>query len=302
MRSIHTVAYISCALSLLSAGCSLESTDDSTVRPGDKDTTYTSDAGNMKVHFETEASADPDLLDDVAAVETECGEAVGIRVGISDEDGVAQECSELWVMDVSGDYAGGASGDHYIADCFFTVSPGVWYIDEVSALDSDLNELSCCSSSYPSAVTVLEEETTEVGALIQCDTEGNGALDIYATINTPPEIVEVTISPSKFGETCSVITLTAEAVDPEGDAVTYSWEILDGPADAASSLLADGSSAYFSSATAGDFTLQVTATDELDASHSLSFPIHIMDEGAEDCDPDDLTLEASLAADVEVGG
>jgi len=301
MRTHLNVSCIGILFATL-AGCAFSSEDDQSAKPGDKDTTYTTNSGNMRVHFETEASADLLPDDGIAAVSTECGDAMGVHIAISDSTGASQDCDESWApVEVSGSYAGGASGDHYIADCLFVVSPGIWSIDDMSAIDVDSNALSCCTSSYPSAVSVSESVTTEVAGLIQCDTIGNGGLDIYTTVNTPPEITNVTISPSKFGGTCSAIGLTATAVDPEGDAVSYSWAVEDAPTGAVYSLYADGSSAWFASASLGDYMLSITASDDLGAAHSLYFPLHIVgDDDGTDCDVDALTLAASLEVDVDL--
>ena len=211
---------------------------------------------------------------------------MGIHLSISDEAGNVQTCDEVWApVSVSGEYAGGASGDHYVADCLFVVAPGEWTIESLTAIDADGEELSCCESSYPESVEVSEEETSELGGLITCDTEANGGLDIYATVNTPPLIEDVTISPSKFGGTCSPITLTVSASDPEGDLISYGWKVQGAPDGADFDLNATGSEAVFASSMLGDFEMLVTASDELGASHSLSFPLHIVDDAAgTECD------------------
>jgi hypothetical protein len=298
MSTIHSVRGLGAFAVLLVAGCSFElpdlSGEDDTVKPGDPGTTSTTSGGasdgTLRVSFEVSADADESPDDGVASVATECGDAAGIRLSISDEDGNVQTCNELWAdVSVSGDYAGGASGDHYIADCLFVLSPGTWNVDELSAVDADGNALDCCESEFADSVTVNEEETTEIGGLIQCSTEGNGALDIYATVNTPPEIEDLDISPSKFGGTCVPITLTVSASDPEGDLVSYGWKVTSAPDGVDYHLDVDGNMAVFAASAIGDFEMMVTATDELEASHSLSFPLHIVDDSTgTDCDVDEV--------------
>lgn len=291
--TIHSrVSVLGCALALYSMGCSLGSTEDRTYRPGDKDTTSGMTEGKMRVSSETSSATDPDLSDDVAAVATECGDAMGVHIDITDADGFAQSCDQMWAdVQVSGDWADGAAGDHYLADCFFVGPPGDWSIDDISAIDSDLNSLSCCTADWDPSVTVDESETTEVNGLIQCTTEQNGALDIYVTVNTPPQIIDVDISPSKFGETCSVITLTATAVDPEGDDISYSWFVISEPAGADYTLDDIGSEAFFATTTLGDYTIRLVVSDETGASHYLDFPLHIVDDEDVICDTNELVGE-----------
>ena len=298
MYAIHPIRGLGCLAAVLVAGCNVELPDvlssDDTVTPGDEDTTSTTTGsageGELKVSFDVSADADPLPDDGIASVATECGDAMGIHLAIADDAGNVQTCDEVWApVSVSGDYAGGASGEHYVADCLFVVAAGKWTVEDLYAIDADGEALSCCESSYPESVEISEEETSELAGLIQCDTEANGGLDIYATVNTPPQIEEVTISPSKFGGTCSPITLTASATDPEGDLVNFSWEVSSAPAGADYDLSAKGSSAVFASSMLGDFEMLVTATDELKASHSLSFPLHIVDDAAgTDCDVEEI--------------
>jgi hypothetical protein len=279
MTQIHHKALLSSVLSLFSAACTMGATDDQTYQPGDKETVSNADHGMLRVTSMTSTEGDPDCTDPIRAVTTECGDVVGVHIKVTDADGTVQTCDQLWAdVVVNGEYAEGASGDHYIADCIFTGPAGVWTVNKISAIDSGLNPLSCCTSTFEKNVTVDQSQTTEVGGLIQCTTEQSGALDIYVTINTPPDIEEVTISPSKFGETCSVITMTATASDPQNDAITYDWSVLQSPSGATYDIDSVGSTAWFAAATLGDYTIRLVVSDELDASHYLDFPLHIVED------------------------
>lgn len=279
MTQIHTMALVGSVLSLFSAACSVESTDDQSYQPGDKETVSNADYGMMRVTSMTSTAGDLDCTDPIRAVTTECGDVVGVRIKVTDADGNVQTCDEMWAdVIVSGEYAEGASGDHYIADCIFTGPAGLWTVNEISAIDSDSNTLSCCSSTFEKRVIVDQSQTTEVSGLIQCTTEQSGALDIYVTINTPPDIEEVTISPSKFGETCSVITMKATASDPQNDEITYDWSVLTSPSGATYDIDSVGSTAWFAATTLGDYTIHLVVSDELDASHYLDFPLHIVED------------------------
>lgn len=320
MTSQNTLAISGLAglLAIALMGCS-NSGPGEVVRPGDN-ATASDFTGNLQVHFKAPGGDDEDEQDDEddtddqddtddtddeqddeqddgddegtdedgPVVETRCGDAVGIRLSISGE-GDSQTCEEEWAaVTVSGAFAGGASGDHLIADCFFVVAPGTYSVDELVAVGADGEALECCESTFQASLEVSESETTEISGLIQCETVQNGAVDIFATINTPPTIEDVEISPSKFACPGDEIELSAHAVDPQGDEVTYEWEITAGTGG---SLDADGASATFVSSAVGDFEIKVTATDELDASHWLTFPLHIVecddDEGPGDDEDDE---------------
>lgn len=261
------------------------------LHPGDAGTTYGGD-GALTVHFDAHEDGDDGDdgdADESPSVETECGEAVGIRLEIAGPDGVAQVCEEEWAdVTVSGAFAGDedVEGEHLVADCFFVVEPGTWSINELSAINADAAALECCESDIADSVEVLESATTELSGVITCSTEQNGGLDIYATVNTQPQIKDLEISPSKFGETCKAITLRVEAEDAEGDSLDYLWEVVSAPA-AADYLLenADEQEAQFQTNTLGDYELKVTVTDDLGASSWLTFPLHIVEDNFDgECD------------------
>jgi len=295
-------------LALSSIGCTRTAGD--IVRPGDEGTSSAADDGELQFHFETRAPADeypeedvddedgsgddvdsdPADVDPADGVATECGVAAGIRVDIESADGLSKSCDAEWApVTVSGDYAEGAAGDHLVADCFFVVAAGVWNLESLNAIDSAGAELSCCTSKFPQSVDIEESETTEVSGLIQCETEQSGALDIFAVINVPPKITEVTISPSKFGATCSAISLAAVAEEPDGDNMTFMWQVLTAPQGADYTLLANGAYASFTAQEIGEYEIRLTVTDDLGASHWLDFPLHIVEAGSVDsCDTHDL--------------
>ncbi|MFO0745970.1 MAG: PKD domain-containing protein [Myxococcota bacterium] len=203
--------------------------------------------------------------------ETRCGNAAGVHVQISDGNGDVQTCDAEW--------APAEKGGQPVADCFFVVHPGTWKVDDVSVIDSNEQALSCCDGSWPDSVSVAESETTEFGAAFTCDTVSNGALDIFATVNRPPTITNITISPSKFGNTCSLITLGAQGTDPDGDDVSFTWAVESGPTAGDWALVGRGATAYFLGASQGDYSIRLTATDDYGASHHLDFPLHLTGGG-----------------------
>lgn len=122
-------------------------------------------------------------------------------------------------------------------------------------------------------VTVVAEQTTEIVLVSQCEGAPNGAADIVAVLNDPPVIDDLNIGPSKFITECETAQLGVVATDPNGDALSYDWEILSGPPGAL--LLPTGASASFTPGGPGDYELKVTVFDATGGSAELTFPIHV---------------------------
>ena len=201
--------------------------------------------------------------------DTRCGVAAGVHVQINDGAGDVQTCNADW--------APAEVGGQMVSDCFFVVHPGMWKVDDVSIIDANNQKLDCCDGTWPATVSVNESTSTEFGSAFTCDTVSNGGLDIFATVNRPPTINNITISPSKFGNTCSMITLGAQGTDPDGDDVSFTWAVRSSPRsqNADFSIVSRGANGYFLGSSPGDYTLRLNAADDLGATHHLDFPIHL---------------------------
>lgn len=210
------------------------------------------------------------------STDTSCGVAAGVQVMISDGLGEQQSCNAEWApVEADG---------QQVADCFFVLHSGRWQVDKVAVIDGGNQALSCCHGNWPSTVSVAESSTTEFGASFNCDTPSNGALDIFAKVNRPPQINDVNISPSKFGSSCSLITLDAAASDPDGDGVTYSWGVMDSPKGSDFAIESRGQIGYFVGSGIGTYQMRLVVSDDFSATHYLDFPIHLTEGGS--CDPD----------------
>jgi mono/diheme cytochrome c family protein len=106
----------------------------------------------------------------------------------------------------------------------------------------------------------------------QCDSEGAGALDAVIALNDQPEISALDIAPSKFISSCESATLVATASDDNGDALSYSWTVVDGPDGAL--LNATAGTATFSGP-AGEYSLEVSVDDGHGGVNALQFPLHV---------------------------
>lgn len=187
------------------------------------------------------------------------------------------------------DSADDVGDNHPFADAFFVLDAGRYDVC-ARPVDEDGEASELCDVAVRESVRVSEGQTVEIRpALVsQCEVGGAGALDVIATLNTPPQITVLDLDPSKFINTCETLTLTPEAVDPEGDAVTFAWEVVDEPSGARVSLTPEGAPAEFSTDTPGDYEILLTASDSYDgvqgieSSTSLQFPVHVEEGG--DCD------------------
>ena len=72
--------------------------------------------------------------------------------------------------------------------------------------------------------------------------------------NTPPSIGSVTASPTVALQNVSSVSFSVQATDPDGDALTYSWDFGDGAS-------ATGQTATHLYTTSGTFTVKATARD-----------------------------------------
>jgi hypothetical protein len=166
----------------------------------------------------------------------------------------------------------GAGGEHPFADGLFTLPPGDYVVCATPLNENGEPSEECGPASTPA--TVVAEATTEVVMISQCEGDPSGALDAVLALNDPPHIDDLDIDPSKFITKCEEAVLTVTATDPDGDEMTFAWEILPGgPGNPA--IADDGATAVFTTDSAGDYEVKVTVTDALGASTSLTFPIHV---------------------------
>ncbi len=164
----------------------------------------------------------------------------------------------------------GGGDSHRFSDALFTLAPGSYRVC-AEPLDANGAPSAACSAAEQVG-TVFEASTTEILLVSQCDGDDSGGLDAITLLNDPPQIDDLSITPSKFIETCQAATLTVTASDPNGDAIaSYSWSILSG----SGTLVASGNSATFTASGAGDAEVQVTVTDVYGGTTSLTFPIHV---------------------------
>jgi len=198
-------------------------------------------------------------FDVVAATDTCDGAAVASRV-------VSLETEPL-----AASVAGAGSGSHQFADGLFVLGAGPYRACATPLAMEGTPSQDCARGEAP--VVVVGNQTTEIVLVSQCKGKPTGGADIVVSLNDPPQISALSIDPSKFITICQSAVISLTASDPNGDALTYGWTILSGPAGA--SVSAMGSSATFKPLATGDYLLNVTVDDVHGARATLSFPIHV---------------------------
>lgn len=209
----------------------------------------------------------------VVAADADCadGEVIDEAVSVIEEEALP------------GFVAGDAGQNHAFADALFVLQPGDYKVC-VTPIQEDGTPSAICAPTE-GVFTVVAEQTTEGILYSQCLGDPSGGLDVITALNDPPHIDDLDIAASKFITTCESATIAVSASDPDGDTLSYVFEVLAGPPGAQTSLAWQDNVAVFSADIEGTYTLQVTVSDGLGGEAHLSFPIHVSDGGAcgDDC-------------------
>jgi hypothetical protein len=219
-------------------------------------------AGSLSASLEAST-----VLHDVTAVKFD----VVASDASCDATAVASKTVALETEPLPASLAGPGAGKHAFADGLFVLAPGAYKVC-ATPLAGMAPSADCARAE--GAVTVVSSQTTEVVLVSQCRATSNGGADVVVSLNDPPQITAVVIDPSKFITVCESAKITATAVDPNGDTVSFGWSLLSGPGG---TLTAAGASATFSTRAAGDYLVEVSASDGRGGKTSLSFPIHVSD-------------------------
>ena len=186
--------------------------------------------------------------------------------------------------------------EHRFSDAYFVLEPGIYKV-KVYPMKSE-GEISNDCDPTQKVVEVVENYTTEVVLISNCDGTDNGGLDVIVVTNHDPSILDLEYNNSKFVLTCEDLTVSIEVEDPDpdNDSLVITWEPVEEPINARYDYSFTYNVFNFVSQSAGDYKFVVTVCDTVPnpLCTSLSFPIHVQmsvdDNGndlgdiCEDCD------------------
>jgi mono/diheme cytochrome c family protein len=227
----------------------------------------------------TDLDAEADASSITAALELGAlaHDVTGVRFDVvaadatCDGEALATETRQLESEPLPASLAGQAGAFRPFADALFVLDPGSYRVC-ATPLAGDAPSTRCAPAEME--VEVASGQTNEVVLISQCSAPGSGGLDVVVALNDPPRITAVTLDPSKFVSVCESLAISAQAEDPNGDAISYAWTLTSGPEGGV--LVADGASAVFSGP-AGDYAISVSASDVHGNTSSLAFPVHVSD-------------------------
>jgi hypothetical protein len=160
---------------------------------------------------------------------------------------------------------------HAFASAQLVVAPGTYRVC-ATPLAGEKPSLDCAPTD--AVATVTAEHSTEVMLVAQCLGDPSGGLTPVVSLNKPPRVQQVTADPSTYVTVCDTLELDALATDPEGDALSYAWAVLEG--SSAAHLAGSDHTARFS-APAGDYLIGITVNDVHGGSTQFDFPVHVAD-------------------------
>jgi hypothetical protein len=162
---------------------------------------------------------------------------------------------------------------HPVSDAFFVLAAGSFRVCATPISDVMTGTASAVCGPAESVAMVMPEGTTEIELVSQCKGEARGGLDVLGTLNRPPVITALDLSPSKLVLVGNDVDMVVTADDPDLDFLTFTFTQVSGPAPA--TITPMGAHAVFTASVAGDYQVRVVVTDGRGGSATLTFPIHV---------------------------
>jgi hypothetical protein len=116
---------------------------------------------------------------------------------------------------------------HPFADDFEVVPAGCYDIT-AAPLAADASASQDCAAAFSNGVQVQDGLTTDVFMISQCRGVPTGAVDSTVALNRPPQLLQLTFSPSKYIQAGQKTTVCATATDPNGDPIQFAWSEING--------------------------------------------------------------------------
>ncbi|RYZ38096.1 MAG: hypothetical protein EOO71_25430 [Myxococcaceae bacterium] len=120
------------------------------------------------------------------------------------------------------------SSEHLFADMFLTAAPGCYRVTSQPLTTQGSFSLDCAAATAP-RVQIHEGLTTEQILINQCNGADSGGVDVVSTLNSPPTLVKLEFTKSKFIMQCQTQEVCATVSDPENDPVSFVWTTVSGP-------------------------------------------------------------------------
>jgi hypothetical protein len=155
------------------------------------------------------------------------------------------------------------SSAHPFSDHFEVVPAGCYDV-RGTPLGTDGNASTECAPAWSNGTKVNNGLTTEIFLISQCKGAAVGAVDSVIALNQPPELTQLTFTPSKFIVQGTSAQVCATAHDPNGDPMQFAWAHLDNQACNAPAVVSNNGSTEcvtIAPMNAGSYQFQVTIYD-----------------------------------------
>lgn len=188
-----------------------------------------------------------------------------------------------------------ADSAHSFADRYFLLDAGCYLVD-ATPLDGDGTPVEECSAVLDKQVVVSDGDTTEILLISQCEGAERGGLDVIGSLNHPPEIDNLTYTPSKFVACPQTVEICVDASDPDSDPMRVDWSVLSGPVPETPVAISESTSANGSlreciafEPGVGEWTIEVTVFDQIaHLGEHIDFEAYYQMQGISELSRDDL--------------
>jgi 5'-nucleotidase len=190
----------------------------------------------------------------------------GFQIEIKASDGAPVSSKFLGLGDASGAEASEV----------FRLAPGKYTVTSTPMLTETDVEPACQPASH--AVTIKRAKTSELLLASQCAGPASGAVDVEASANFAPELNAIQLEPGAQLAACEPVTLSFDASDVEGDALTCDVALDGGAENSVAAVAGDAPHSVHCVArlepAAGEHSVRVRACDAEQCA-SLDIPLHV---------------------------